>query len=848
MEVSGARLPGIEQVIDRYAQRWAGLGRFAKRKSRPPRPRLTTCCPACILGSVAGLLFDLRQVLRGLLRSPGFFILAVLGLALGLACSTAMFSVVDTVLLRRLPYPTPERQVLLFATDESGQRIPMGPAEIFAIRERAQSIESVGAFAPSSATFATASGPRPVRTAAVTAGIFRTLGLVLTMGRAFDPAEDLSGQPRVAVVSDAFWRRNLGSDPAVLGRTLQVGHDQATVVGVLAPGTGLPYRSLSPVEVLLSLAAPPEVVAMGNARTGLYGCARLKPGATLAAVAAELDGIVRAVSGGYGLALDPLRSFMVGDAAPGLEAAFAGVVVLLAIGCANVTLLLLMRGTAHRRDLAIRAALGGGQRRIAAQQILEGTVVALVAGALGLLLAIAAVDVVRGLGPLNGVPRLHELRVDLRMSAFALLASLLSGALAGSASAWHALRSDLLPLLQDGGAASTPRSRLRDALVVAQLALSLILAIGAGLLVRSLERFSSVPLGFEPKGLSAALVYPREGDGAAATAQILEQARSLPGVARAALVGDLPLDLGGRIESQTFTIVGRTPSPFSPDVGAMNWISPEYLETAGIRLRRGRALIRADEQGAPVALVNETFVRRFLPGREPVGTQFAVSDWEGATFTIAGVIGDVRQWGPAYPPLPEAYLPERQFARNQAARKEGAMLLIKSERPLGPLEAELHAAAARLETEISLGPLRSLDDYLDGHLRQRRLQLDLAAAFAAAALGLSALGVYASMAFSVVQRRRELAIRAALGARREQLARLVVSRGARLIAAGLALGLAGALALSRFLAALLYGVGVRDPLAYTAGAALLGAVAVAATLLPARAAAAADPMNALRSD
>jgi putative ABC transport system permease protein len=432
------------------------------------------------------------------------------------------------------------------------------------------------------------------------------------------------------------------------------------------------------------------------------------------------------------------------------------------------------------------------------------------------------------------------------------LASSISGALAGGASAWQSLHSDLFLLLKDGGAGATPsrtRSRVRDGLVVSQLALALLLATGAGLLLRSLERLAAVPVGLEPRNLLATLLYPRGADSGPAMAELLARARTLPGVESAALVGYLPLDRSRWSWDDAVHVEGRSPSRTAPDLTAVNWFGPGYLGTAGIRLLKGRDFGTADvADSAPVAIVNETFVARYLSRREPIGALFTSSDWKGMTFTIVGVIQDQRQWGPASTALPEVYLPQGQFERNEQARGDGAMLVVKSSLPSGRVEAALRATAAPLTSQVSLGATRPVADYLASYFQQRRFQLDLAIAFALAALGLAAVGVYGAMAFSVVQRRRELAVRAALGAQRRQLSALVLVRGARLTLVGVFLGLGGALALSRFVASLLYGVGERDPLTFAVVALTLAMVALGASLLPAITAARLDPMTVLRRE
>jgi predicted permease len=795
-----------------------------------------------------GLIVDLRQSLRGLLREPGFTAVAIVALAIGVGTSTAMFSVIDAALVRPLPYTSPDRLIELTSVEGTGQSVPMGAVEFFQLEKLATTVEAIGAFYPHRATFVSASGPRQLRAANLSASIFATLGVIPARGRAFEPSEDLAGGVSVAIVTDAFWRHELGGDPAVLGRTLQVDQRTVTVVGILPPHAAFPR--LERYEMFFPLAIGPEAAAMPTARSGLYAFARLKPGTSIAAAQAEIGSIVHATSG-YGVAAEPLYRWLTGEAAPALRAAFAAVLIVLIIACANVGLLFLMRGTARGRDMAIRAALGGGRRRVACQQMAEGIVLALGGGALGLVLSIFMVDRVVALAPM-GIPRLNELHVDWRMAAFAMVATLVSGVAAGAGAAWRVFQSNLFLLLKEGGTGATPsavRSRLRDGLVVAQIALALLLATGAGLLLRSLQRFSAVPLGLEPKNLMASLVYPQGASSTGAMAQLLATAQAIPGVQNAALVGYLPLDASRNSPDDTVRVEGRTTSATTPDVAEVNWFSPGYLATAGIRLLSGRDFATSDgARSAPVAIVNETFVSRFLSGRDPIGAIVAPWDWAPTSFAVVGVIQDVRQWGPGLPVVPGLYLPHLQFARNARAYADGGMLVVKSRLPLGTVEAALRTATAPLSSQLLVGPLRTLDDHLGWFFQERRFQRNLAVAFAVAALGLAALGVYGAMAFSVVQRRRELAVRAALGAQRRQLSGLVLARGGRLALLGIGLGFLGALMLSRFLSALVFGIGERDPLTFAISAVTLGTVALAASLLPALAAARLDPMTVLRSE
>jgi len=797
---------------------------------------------------VRALLTDLRQSLRALVREFRFTSVAVVALAVGIGSATAMFSVLDAALLRPLPYVAADRLLQLLSVDGSGQRVPMGAVEFLELAKRSRTAEVVAAVYRSPITVQSGKTVRTLHRADVSSSIFATLGIRPALGRAFEPAEDFAGRPAVTILSDAYWRREMNGDPDVLGRTIQVEHQSAVVVGVLPRGAVIPRAENA--ELFFPLGITAQEMAVPAARSGLYGFARLEPGVSLASARSEMDSIVRATSG-YGIALEPLQRALTAQGAPALRAAFAATVLLLLLACANVALLLLLRATSRARDLAIRAALGGGRRRIASQHVMEGVLLAAAGGAAGLLCASLVLQAVIALAP-PGIPRLHEVRVDARMAVFAVLASLTSGALAGAASAFRALHSELLPLLNDGGAAtaSGSRSRFRDALVVAQIALALVLATGTGLLLRSLQRFASVPLGFEPQGVQAAFVYPRRDLQLAPVTEVLAKVRALPGIQNAAFIGYLPMDAlrGGGGWDAIVHVEGRSPSATAPDVAAINWLTPGFVATAGIRLLKGRDLEPADDSGgAPVALINEAFASRYLSGREPIGALFSSAAWNGITFRVVGVVGDMRQWGPAHGSLPEAYLPQDQFLRNAGARGNGAMLVVKTTLPEASVDAAVRAAVEPFD-QLSIDTIRPLGSFLDFYFAERRFQLGAATAFALAAIALAAIGVYGAMAFSVVQRRRELAVRAALGAGKRELFRLVLARGVWLAAAGICLGAASALALSRFLSAILFGIGARDPVTFVAAIATLGTVAIAASLIPARAASRLDPMTILRRE
>jgi putative ABC transport system permease protein len=796
---------------------------------------------------MGGLIFDLRQSVRGFARQPGFTALAVLALAIGVFASTTMFSLVDMVLLRPLPYAAPERLLRIAALDGAGASVPLGPAQFLHLQRNATTIESIGVSMPGGGMVATPQGVKQVPTGLISASMLKTLGITPALGRGFGPAEDYAGNDAVAVITDGFWRREFASDPGVLGRTIEVDRRAVTIVGVLPPEAIIPL--FGRYEMFRPIGMTPQQLAQPDERTGLWGFVRMKPGVTPDAAKAELDALLVAYSKTR-LEAQQFLPWLTAGYAPSLRASFAAVLFLLLIACANLALLLLMRATARARDLAVRAALGGGRGRIARQQVLEGVLLAFAGGALGLFGAYFAIRALATYAPRGLLPRVHLLRLDWRVAAFAMGASLGAGLLAGAVSAWQAQSVNLFGLLKDGGIGSTTgagRSRLRDALVVAQLAVALVLASGAGLLVRSMERLAAIPLGIDPKDLSATFVFPRTTSSPATALQLLEAARNTPGVEAAALVGAPPIASSGGW-GETVEVAGRVHPAGVWDTVGPNWSTPGAFALMGTRILRGRDFAVTDtEKSGLLALVTQTFVDRYLSGRDPLGVTFQMTGWN-RTFTIAGVLEDIHQWGPDQPVYPGVYLPQAQFALNADSYQEGFMVVTKSHRPQAQIEASLRAAAAGLGSQFLLGTTTSLDEYLSLRTRQRHFYLDLAVALAGSALLLAALGVYGAMAFSVVQRRRELAVRATLGARAAQLAALVLGRSARLAAIGTCLGVAGALALSRFLASLLFGVGERDPLTFALVALSLVSVTLAASLIPALAAARQDPMTVLRSE
>ncbi len=804
------------------------------------------------------LLQDLRYAARLLARQPGFTLVAVLTLALGIGANTALFSIVNGVLLRPLPYPEPERLVWFHETQPALSQAPFSAADFLDYRIQNQSFENIAAGRPLNYNLTGAGQPERVRGAVVTSNFFSLLGVAPGLGRAFLAEEGRAGTPRVAVLRYGFWQSRFGGDPALLGKTIRLNDEPVTVVGVMPAGFTF-YQGvdlwLNPRNVV------PEVFPnfTGELLTNrnmhyLNVLGRLKPSWTLAAAQADIDAIVKRLqqqyssNAGHGVRLVSLHEQATGEVRPALLVLLAAVGVVLLIACANVANLLLARSTARQREIAVRAALGASRRRVMRQLLTESLLLSLLGGLLGLLLSFWGTDLLLALSP-QGMPRAESIRVDLWVLAFAAGTSLLTGVVFGLAPALQVSHPRLTDSLKEGGrsdSASAGRSRLRSLLVIAEVALSLVLLIGAGLLLKSFVHLLEVRAGFDPENLMTMWVsfsaqkYSPPGRTAEFTRALLERLKSLPGVEGVTVSNDLPLE--GE-DTTTYPELEGRPEPPPADRILTGWhaVGPQFFSTLGIPLLKGRAITESDTEGAPrVVIVNQTAARRLWPGEDPIGKRLRLGDRSDPWSEVVGVVGDVKHNGLDAEFAADAYTPFLQVPWPYMA------VILKTRADPETLVAAVRREALALDPDQPVFGLRPMAQVLAETVAPRRATMTLTGLFAALALLLAAVGLYGVMAYLVTQRTHEIGIRMALGAQPADIFRLVVGQGLTLIVAGVGVGLAASLAATRVLARLLFGVTPTDPATFVAVTALLAAVALAACYLPARRATRVDPMVALR--
>jgi len=797
------------------------------------------------------VLQDIRYALRSLRRHPVFAVTAILTLALGTGANTAIFSAVNGVLLRPLPYPEPDRLLTVWGHHPSIGRETASLPDFFDWR-KARSFSGMAAWANTLFTVTGTGEPQVVSAALVTPNYFRVLGTPVPVGRDFREEEE-RGAARVVVLGHAYWQRAYGGRLDVVGHQITLSGIPYTIVGVGARGLSLPGE----VDIWAPLQTD---TTLGRRNDFLQVIGRLAPGASAGTAQVELATIARRLeaeypgsNAGWGVMLIGLQERIVGEIRPALLVFMGAVVLVLLIACANVANLMLARVAAREREVTIRAALGASRRRLVRQLLTESVLLALAGGVLGLGLAVWGVSALRALDP-GTLPRLDEVRLDGGALAFALVLSVGTGLLFGVVPAFRALGFDLRGGLAEGGRAlvgARGGARTRTALVLAEVVLASVLLVGAALLLRSFVGLQQVDPGFTTHGiLTARVTLPRSryDDPARQVGfadALLERARVLPGVTSAALSTDAPVDDGPPYWA--FAVSGVEPPP--PDVvqdAVVYRASPEYFATFGLPLIRGRVFEASDRgQSTPVAVVSQALAQRYWPGRDPVGSRITFGDPTDSTttwMTVVGVVGDVRQDGAVSPAYPQIYVP---FA--QMSGRSMVVALRTAQQPL-TLVPSLKQALAAVDPNLALSRVTTMEQRLASTLARPRVNALLLAAFAATALVLAALGIYGVIAYSVVQRTRELGIRVALGARAEDVLTMVMRQGLTPVLIGLAIGLAVAAVGSRVLRSLLYGVAMTDLATYGMVAAFLAAVAAAASYVPARRAARADPMTALRTE
>jgi len=795
----------------------------------------------------------LRQALRSLRRAPAFTLAAVTTLALGIGANTAIFSAVNGVLLHPLAYPDPDRLVVVWGRHTTIGRETASQPDFLDWREQARSFEALAAMTSTRFNVTGAGEPEVVNGGIATANLLHVFGVVPSVGRGFRDDEEHGAAPKVAMLGEGYWRRRFGAERNIVGSRILLSGVPHTVVGIVPAQLQLER----PVDVWTPLATDSTRPRRADFLT-VFG--RLGQGASLDRAQQEMTTIMRRLEAQYpesnanwGAEVVALREQMTGEIRPALLVFMGAVGLVLLVACANVANLMLARAAGRRREVTIRSALGASRARLAGELLLESMLLALLGGALGLLLALWGVEGLRSLGP-DTLPRVNEIGLDLRVLGFALVLSLVTGLLFGLAPIWQMAGRDLhdgLAVGSRGVAGGSGIQRARSALVLGEVALAFVLLAGASLLLRSFERLQRVDPGFVADRVLTArvtlprLAYPEEERWLAFGQELLARTAAEPGVRSAALVSDAPL--GDSPPFWSFGIQGgETPAPDAVQDAAVFTASASYFETLRIPLVRGRLFDATDRVGSPdVALISQSVAQRYWKGKDAVGARITFgdpADPEVRWMTVVGIVGDVlheRLNGQAYPQIyiPFEQSPERSMVL--AARTSGD--------PLALVPA-VRRAIAGIDPDLPLADVSTLEDRKAVSLARPRVNATVLGGFALAALVLAAVGIYGVVAYGVVQRTRELGIRMALGAGGSTLLRMVIRQGMMPVLGGMAVGLVGALAGGRLLRGLLFGVGSGDPTILALVTGFLVTVALTAMYLPARRASRSDPMIALRVD
>jgi putative ABC transport system permease protein len=798
---------------------------------------------------------DLRFAARMLRRSPGFAAVAVCTLALGIGATTAIFTVVNAIVLRPLPFPDPARLVMVWETLPDSTRPNVVQTQNFLDwHARARAFDGIAAFDQLPATVLGTGDAEQLLLLRVSGDFFATLGVPPALGRWIRQADDVRGAPRTVVLTHRLWRTRFGADPAVIGQTITIAGNSCEVIGVMPPDFVFPGTR---AELFVPLQINPATAPFEG--RNLSAVARLRPGVTIAAAQAEMSAIVlqigreRPDNHKWGALVMPLHEHAAGDVRLALLVLFGAVACVLLIACVNIANLLSMRSTARAREISVRLALGASRGDVVRQLLTESLLLAALGGACGLALAYAGVPAIVALFPASApLPRAQEIAVDRWVLAFTLGVSIAAGLLFGLAPAWHARRGNLAGALQGSGRSVTGGgARLRSGLVIAEVALAVMLVIGAGLMVRSLVRLTRVDPGFTAERvltvrmLLSVATYGDVPRRAAFVDEVLARVRALPQVTAASSVHILPL----LMQSGTgYHRVDRpAPEPGAFVGGAVSVVSPGYFRTMGVPLKSGRDFTGSDRLDTPrVVIINETMARRLFPGENPLGKRLDVS-WSSILRTgkapeweIVGVAADVRQEGLRADVGSHIYI-----SHDQEPNLRASLVVRTAGDPLA-VAASVRQAIRGLDPQQGVSDVEAMQTVMSESVAQPRLQTLLLGAFGALALIMACVGLYGVLAYSVEQRRREMGVRLALGAAPRGILRLVVGEGLRLTAAGVLGGLAAAFALTRYLATLLYDVQPHDTTVFAAVPLLLLCVAGLACWLPALRATRVDPASILR--
>lgn len=799
---------------------------------------------------------DLRYGARILAAKPGFTLIAVVTLALGIGATTAIFSVVNAVLLRPLPYPDAYRLLYIGQQYRSGLAGSGEPKFLF-WREQSKSFEALAAYSSFGGAGGNLSGgsePEFVRGLRVSEDFFRVLGVYPASGRAFTKAEDMPGGARVAIISDGLWRRRFGGNTTLIGQSVLLNDQPVTIVGIMPPQFRLGFAA----DLFVPMQARPTANYDPNATV----IGRLNSGLTIDQARAELKVIAdeyrsafpRQMQEGESIGAQSYQESFTGDVAQLLWILLGAVSFLLLIACANVANLQLTRAAGRQREIAVRLALGAGTGRIVRQLLTEGVLLALVGGGAGLLLAVWSAELLKALMPEGFLPTVAEISVDWRVLVFAFASAIATGLLFGLAPAWQARKVDLNTALKENPSkGGTGRGRLRGALVVAEVALSLVLLVGAGLLIRTLNNLLSVAPGFDSHNVLTCQLtlsgerYDTTNEAAAFYREALERIGALPGVEAAAITNKLPLDW-------QFNMPVVFPNePDKLQSVQFRMISPDYFRVMKIGVQRGRAFTETDDASSPpVAIVNEAFAQRYFDGENPMTRQLSIG--RGANDPVrqvVGVVGDIKQSGLDRPAPPMVFVPIPQMPDKLMAIVRSftsASFTVRTTVPPLSLSAAIKREISALDPTLALSGVSSMEEISALSVAPQRFNMMLVGLFAGLGLALAAIGIYGVISYTVAQRTNEIGLRIALGAQTRDIIRLVLGQGLTLVVLGTVLGLAGAYGLTRLMKSLLFGVSATDPLTYAGVAVLLALVALAASYVPARRATQVDPMVALRHE
>jgi predicted permease len=815
---------------------------------------------------------DVRYTLRMLRKSRGFTAVVVLTLALGIGASTAVFSLVDAVLLKPLPFPHAERIVFPWRLPRPGLNLgfdtfPWGRVDFLFFSRESKAFDAMGAFLSDSFNLTGSGEPVRVDGLRASAGFFPSLGVSPELGRTFTDKEDQPGNEHEVILSDALWRQRFGADASILGRSILLNGAPYNVIGVMPRGFVFPRANEMPdvftfapqVQLWVPLALNRGSMIV-NEPDELAIVARLKPGVSIAQAQADMDVMGKHLenerrngTGWFNSRVTPLTRQAAGDTRQPLLLILAAVGVVLLIACANVASLLLTRSLNRKRELTVRAALGAGASRLMRQLLTESIVLASLGGTMGILVAEAAIYVVKSFGP-SSIPRLSEAGLDMRVLLFAFGATLLTGVLFGMAPAVSATRENLVESLKDGTRRTSSNSaaqRTRNSLLISQIALALVLVIATGLLTRTFYRLLRVDPGFHAaRALTFELTlpsskYPDQAHIIPVYQEVLRHLQALPGVQAAGVTETVPLS--GATESTAIRFSDHPPTS-TLDIPMANYtmVSPGYFSAVGTPILRGRAFLDSDTASSmPVAIISEALAKKYWPGQDPVGKQIAPRGLAFPSETIVGVAADVKRMSLRESPPPEMYVPYTQKVWPSLLTMD---VVLRTTQDPASIAASAREAIHAVNPDLPIANVRTMNDVVSESMAQPRFVMLLLGAFGGLALLLAAVGMYGVISYNVAQRTQEIGICMALGAQRRNILQMVLGQGGRLVCAGVAIGLVVAVAVTRVMSSFLYGVQATDPATFAAVVILLALVAFAACYIPARRAMKVDPMVALRHE